>query len=100
MIINGETEESLYWRCLNKWKFLAQERMIYEEMGELLSALGKYHRGRATVEEVMDEIVDVDIMISQLRIMLDIDPDLYDQRRKSKLERLQKRVNDETHHRN
>lgn len=38
-----------------------------EECGELIAALTRYRDGRATVEDVVDELADVGIMLRQMR---------------------------------
>ena len=49
------------------WGADAQFNMACEEVGELISALNKYRRGRITDEkEVITEIADVQIMAEQL----------------------------------
>ena len=43
-----------------------QKKMLHEEIGELLSALNKYDRGRVNDEAVITEIADVMIMLEQM----------------------------------
>lgn len=43
--------------------------MFHEEVGELLSALNKFKRGRIKTDEVVTEIADVQIMAEQLAEM-------------------------------
>ena len=38
-----------------------------EECGELIAALTRYRDGRATTEDVVDELADVGIMLRQMR---------------------------------
>ena len=40
--------------------------MLHEEVGELLSAINKYKRGRVTEREVVTEIADVQIIVEQM----------------------------------
>ena len=47
----------------------AQITMAVEEMAELLNALAKERRGRATQNDIVTEIADVTIMMWQLAIM-------------------------------
>ena len=47
----------------------AQITMAVEEMAELLNALAKERRGRATQEDIVTEIADVTIMMWQLSLM-------------------------------
>jgi len=65
------TEEeriTLYIKALRKYGIDAQRMMVVEETGELLNALAKECRGRATNREVITELADVDIMIEQMAV--------------------------------
>ena len=64
--------------------------MTIEEMSELSNALAKYRRGRATREDVCEEIADVAIMMIQLSKIFG--PDDISDYLKSKLDRLDKRL--------
>lgn len=50
--------------ALTEYGIESQERMAIEEMSELMNALMKHHRGRATDAEVITEIADVQVMMS------------------------------------
>jgi len=60
------------------------------EVGELLSALNKYKRGRATKEDVITEIADVQIMCEQLAFVFGEEEVEHEHERK--LIRLQQRI--------
>ena len=47
---------------------------VVEELNELAVAINHWRRGRASVEEVVDEIADVCITLEQLEIMLGVEP--------------------------
>jgi NTP pyrophosphatase (non-canonical NTP hydrolase) len=47
----------------------SQIGMVMEECGELLSALNKYRRGRASAEQVGEEVADVIVMMLQMSKM-------------------------------
>ena len=64
--------------------------MTIEEMSELSNALAKYRRGRATREDVCEEIADVAIMMIQLSKIFGSD-DISDYL-KNKLDRLDKQL--------
>lgn len=64
--------------------------MVMEECGELLNALAKYDRGRATKEEVLDELADVSIMVEQFAEHFDWE--FFIGRRISKVIRLHNRI--------
>ncbi len=57
----------LYQGCIDLWGVEAQERMIIEEAGELLTALMKYTRASNNVprDEVLDELADTWIMLDE-----------------------------------
>ena len=61
-------EETLQ-KALLKYGYTSQITMAVEEMAELLNALAKERRGRATQQDIVTEIADVTIMMWQLAIM-------------------------------
>lgn len=68
----------------------AQFTMVVEECGELLNALAKYERGRATEEELIDEIADVSIMMDELANHFNWN--FFVEKKEYKLLRLKKRI--------
>ena len=69
----------------------SQMRMLQEECGELIVAVGHYLRGReGSIANLCEELADVKIMVEQMEIALDNPAieDLYDY----KLGRLKKRL--------
>lgn len=71
----------------------AQFMMVVEECGELLNALAKYKRGRATEEELIEEVADVSIMMEELANHFNWN--LYIEWREYKLLRLKKRIDEQ-----
>ena len=67
-----EKEErfELYGKAIRKWGVEAQREMAYEELGELITAIARDRRGRASREEIITELADVTIMCEQLAFML------------------------------
>jgi len=62
--------------ALEKWGLDAQCDQMVEECAELIVVLQKYVKRSlktATIEEVIDEIADVEMMLAQMRIALGID---------------------------
>ena len=53
------------------WGRPAQLGMVVEECAELISDINRYGRGRITDDKLMEEVVDVQIMIEQMRIIMD-----------------------------
>ena len=86
-----ENEKSLYDKAIKKWGVDSQVYMAYEEMGELLSALNKLLRKRVTVDDVITEIADVQIMTEQLALIFGQDKVSAEKDRK--LKRLEERLN-------
>lgn len=60
----------LYDEAIMKWGVEAQREMVYEEVGELITAVARHRRGRADRKEVITELADVTIMCEQLAYML------------------------------
>jgi NTP pyrophosphatase (non-canonical NTP hydrolase) len=91
-----EQRKKLYQIALEKWGHKAQIEMAMEESIELSLAVRKYLRN-ATDERMFDlagEIADVEIMIEQLKEIFDYLPKLVDERKESKLIRLEDRLNE------
>ena len=66
-----------------------------EEMGELIAALNRtFFRGRDDLFGVIEEIADVEIMLSQLRIL--VGTEKVSEIKLAKLERLAARLNGES----
>lgn len=77
-----------------------QLNKVQEELGELITAISKWRNKDASINEVVDEIVDVEIMLEQLEIILSdicevIVPILVDHRKEFKLNRLKQRIEDD-----
>jgi len=62
-----EQELAIYDAALEEWGLALQAMMLMEECGELIAKLNQWLRGRTTVDELMEEMVDVDIMLNQIR---------------------------------
>ena len=64
---------------------------MIEECLELAHVVHKHMRGRASLAELASEVSDVEIMIAQLKMMVD-DPDLFKLSKEGKLNRLEYRL--------
>lgn len=69
----------------------SQIDMAIEEMSELIQALSKFKRDKEN--NVEEEIADVDIMLTQLKIMFNLKE--IENQREFKLKRLERTVKDE-----
>ena len=70
-----------------------QKKKAIEEMGELITAISREQDGRATTEQVITEIADVQIMMRQLALIYGIDAVANEIDRKQR--RLLRRMNKE-----
>lgn len=77
-------------RAIKHWGAEKQMRKAVEECLELGLALHHHLDGRATLEQVIDEVADVEIMCDQLRCILG--QVLVDYQKEKKLERLDARL--------
>lgn len=75
----------------------AQINQSMEEMAELIQALNKYRRSNGTqpLGNVIEEIADVEIMLEQLKYLLDIEPVLIDEVKDYKVNRAILRIDSE-----
>jgi hypothetical protein len=76
------------------WSPEAQIRMMCEEAAELIQVLLKRGRNRngSTIEEVVSELVDVEIMLGQMKNIYGLNQDMWATEKKRKLARLVKRL--------
>lgn len=80
---------NLFERAFNLWGADAQVKMLNEEIGELLAAMGKFDRRRVGVHDVITELADVSIMVEQMADLFG-----YEEFEKDyKLTRLEERLN-------
>ena len=75
--------------ALALWGTEFQLNMVIEECAELIDAIQKWRRGRIDYSKVMEEVVDVGLMLEQIKVMLN-SPVLFENIKKDKIERLEK----------
>lgn len=80
----------LYTKALDTWGVDSQVRMVMEESGEMLAALGKAARGRVPVMDIITELADVSIMMEQMAVLFGLDE--FRAEKERKLQRLQQRL--------
>lgn len=85
-----EKRIELYQKALSKWGEEAQLNMVYEEVGELLTALSRFKRGRANHYDVMTELADVSIMIEQMATLMSYED--FEEEKEYKLNRLKEKL--------
>lgn len=88
-----ELNDSILRDAVETWGEQSQVDMLVEETSELLNAIMKFKRGRASVEDVLTEIADVEIMLGQMEVIFaqGREIDLFCERHR-KMERLAQRI--------
>jgi len=84
---------NIYERALRTWGIDAQLGMVIEECAELIKAINKHWRGKCTKEELIEECVDVELMIAQMKEYFKDDIGTWDKIRIQKIERLNELLN-------
>ncbi len=107
--MNEEQRKEIYWKAIEVWERDPQEDVMIEEMSELTKAILKLRRHEKYVHpsqrtplwasktgelyiDLLDEIVDVSIMIEQMKILYNIDDKRFQNHFDKKLERTAKRL--------
>lgn len=60
----------IYEEAMKLWGVAAQRLMLIEECGELIAAMSQWWRGRKTDDDLIEEMVDVQLMINQIRVLI------------------------------
>lgn len=87
----GLTERSILEQAIDTYGQESQMKMVLEEMSELQKEICKRWRGAINTHNIAEEIADVEIMLEQLKMMLDIERDVRFHRAK-KVMRLKERL--------
>lgn len=85
-------KEQLYKKAIEKWGKELQITLAIEEMSELQKELCKYLRGDRNRSAILEEITDVEIMIEQIKIILNVDELNIKELKEYKINRLKKRI--------
>jgi NTP pyrophosphatase (non-canonical NTP hydrolase) len=86
------TQSNIYEEAIKKFGVPAQVDMLIEEMAELTQALLKWRRCKENaLDNVCEELVDVEIVLAQIKTGLDIN--LIGEFRTAKLTRLRELLN-------
>lgn len=86
-----QKELDIYEQAIKTYGYNAQRLMLIEEIGELLNAIAKLPRGRASVDDVIEELADVSIMINQMAFYWGWS--VFHTRKAMKIQRLEERLN-------
>ena len=90
MKMNKQERIELYNTATEKWSFESQREMIYEECGELITAVARHKRGRATIDDIMTELADVAIMVEQLAVYYGLED--FEKEKERKLIRMKEKL--------
>jgi hypothetical protein len=94
-----DDEIKLMQKALDQWGLPAQVGQTVEECAELIVALQK-HINRTpspeTIDAIVDELVDVEMMLAQMRLAFNVDDDTFRKRIEGKFARLQKYLDNDT----
>jgi hypothetical protein len=85
-------EQELMKQAINKWGKDSQMDMVVEECAELIKAIQKWRRNNDAMP-IIEEAVDVELMLEQLKIIYPENA-LRAKTRREKLERLAKLLED------
>lgn len=93
-VVISEEFRELVGQIFQKWGYNSQVRMMIEECGELIVALAKYGRAEngSNAEQVIEELVDVEIMLGQMKVMYTMNPKSWDNKYRQKILRLKDRL--------
>jgi len=81
-------------KAIAKWGRTSQIDMLQEECAELIVAINKYKRNNVgTIEAVLEEIADVEIMIDQIKVLLEVNELRVDVFKEKKIDRLKDMLN-------
>ena len=89
----NEKDELLYSRAIKAFGIENQKRMFIEESAELVKELLKEFREIGNTNKIIEEIVDVQIVLDQLKLIYCSDINLYKKVRLEKINRLQHEIN-------
>lgn len=84
-------ELTIYEEAVQLWGTAAQRLMLIEECGELIATMSQWWRGRKTDDDLIEEMVDVQLMINQIRAIID-DESMWERTFTYKISRLRERI--------
>ena len=68
-------EHDIHAKAIKDWGEAGAISAYHEEVGELMTAMSHFKRGRIPIEEVIEEIIDVEIALEMMRVLFDKSPD-------------------------
>ena len=89
--LNRLNEQEIYVAAIDTFGRDSQMRMVIEECAELIKDINKVFRNKLVIDDLAKEVADVQIMINQLKIIINNDEKI-DKIKKEKLEKLEKLI--------
>ena len=95
------SNETILRKAIQHYGYINQYQVAMEKCGELVQAISKFLRATTATDmlkarkEIVEELVDVQIMLDQLKIMHDISDKELNDEYKFKLVRLNGRLEDD-----
>ena len=100
-------------RIADRYGFSKQSRQLTEECGELIQAVNKYYRHKEgltskdtiltsasdinlLIHNIVEEIADTEIMLEQIKYLLNVNPAAVEEIKKNKVNRQLERIKKET----
>lgn len=88
-----EKTDCLLNKAVELWGKESQSMMMIEEMAELIKALCKdINRNKKDIENIHEEIVDVEIVLDQMKKIYKLDDEKIERIKNEKLGRLEERI--------
>lgn len=85
--------EEIYNKTINVYGKEAQMYKLTEECGEYITALNQFKDGRITISDLIEELVDIDVLIDQMKIIFEDRISEWYHIKERKLKRLRDRIN-------
>ena len=90
MALEEDVPKELYKHAVEKWGEGFQLRQAKEECAELIVAISHWERGRIQAVDVIEEMVDVQLILNQLRYIFAVDNTIWDTIVELKVNRLRR----------
>ncbi len=86
-------KKTIFKRCIKEWGLDANIHQLIEELGELIVAVLHYPRKKATKQDLLTELVDVQMMLDISRDIYNISEQEFDREMNRKLKRVENLLN-------
>ena len=90
--MNFTSKMKILQTAIDKYKIDSQVSMLVEECAELIADINRYYRKRIKKEKLIEEMVDVSIMIDQMKLIFGGSE--WDRIENEKLKRLESIINE------